>query len=342
MQRRSVFTYMGLCLSTLLLLVSCGKTDIQPSKSSLPVDGIKVGFSAWPGWLPWQVATEVGLLDTKQSKFTVQWFDNYLDSLKAFQAGKIQANSQTLNDTIAAIAHGADQVVVLVNDNSTGNDKIIARPGIGSVADLKGKRIAAEIGTVDHFLLVMGLHRVGLSSNDVTIVPMEASQGAAAFVAGQVDAVAVFAPFTTEAFKRPGSKELFSSKTYPGMVVDHLVVTRSLIREHPEQVQALVNTWFDTLSYSQRNAAKSTEIQAKRAGVSLVEYQEYALGTKIFTLDENVKALYPSRGDDDSVAGAALAVAKFMVESKLMPNLPNINGMFDDRFVKAYAAKHSG
>ncbi len=342
MKRRSIFTYMGLCFSTLLLLVSCGKSDVQLSKSSLPADGVTVGFSAWPGWLPWQVAMEEGLLDTKQGKFSVQWFGNYLDSLKAFQAGKIQANSQTLNDTIAAIAHGADQVVVLVNDNSTGNDKIIARAGIGTVADLRGKRIAAEIGTVDHFLLMIGLQRAGLSANDVTIVPMEASQSAAAFVAGKVDAAAVFAPFTTEAFKRPGSKELFSSKTYPGMVVDHLVVTRSLIKDHPEQVQALVNTWFDTLNYSQRNAAKSMQIQAKRAGVTVPEYEAYAQGTKIFTLAQNIDALYPARGSDISVPGTASIIAKFLYDAHLTKTLPDIDGMFDDRFVKAYAAKHSG
>jgi NitT/TauT family transport system substrate-binding protein len=47
-------------------------------------------------------------------------------------------------------------------------------------------------------------------------VPLETGQAAAAFVAGKVDAAAVFAPFTTQALKRPDSKELFSSKDFPG------------------------------------------------------------------------------------------------------------------------------
>jgi NitT/TauT family transport system substrate-binding protein len=50
---------------------------------------------------------------------------------------------------------------VLVNDNSTGNDQIIARPGINSIADLKGKKVAAEQGTVDHYLLLLALRRPG-------------------------------------------------------------------------------------------------------------------------------------------------------------------------------------
>jgi NitT/TauT family transport system substrate-binding protein len=342
MKRRSLFAYIGLCLSTIFLLVSCNQPTAQQSTGSTASSTnatISVGFSVWPGWLPWQVAAEANILNPQRTTAQFQWFDSYTDSLKALQDGKIQANSQTLNDTIASIAAGSDQVVVLVNDNSTGNDKVIVRSGINTVADLKGKKIAVETGTVDHFLLMMGLRKAGLSAKDVTLVSLETSKAAAAFAAGEVDATAVFAPFTTEAFKRSGSKELFSSKDYPGSVVDHLVVNRSLIKQHPEQVQSLVNTWFDTLAYIQKNPTQALQIKAKRAGVSLKEYQEYANGTKIFTLAENLKALYPAMGDAESLAGTALDVGKFMVDNGLSQGLPKIDSMFDDRFVKAYAAK---
>ena len=71
-----------------------------------------------------------------------------------------------MNDTISSVAAGAEQVIVLVNDNSTGNDKIIAREGINSVADLKGKKVAAEEGTVDHFLLLLGMEKAGMNQKD--------------------------------------------------------------------------------------------------------------------------------------------------------------------------------
>jgi NitT/TauT family transport system substrate-binding protein len=47
-------------------------------------------------------------------------------------------------------------------------------------------------------------------------------------------------------------------------------------------------------------------------------------------------------GSADSIAGTALDVGKFMVDTQLSPKLPDIDRMFDDRFVKAYAAKHQG
>lgn len=97
--------------------------------------------------------------------------------------------------------------------------------------------MAAEEGTVDHFLLLLGMEKAGLNPEDIQFVPLETGQAAAAFVAGRVDAVGVLAPFTTQALKRPGSKELFSSKEFPGAIPDHLVVTRQFLEEHPEQVQ---------------------------------------------------------------------------------------------------------
>ncbi len=60
---------------------------------------------------------------------TLQWFDGYLDSINALNAGQLDCNSQTLADTISSLAGGAELTVVLTNDNSTGNDQIIAAPG---------------------------------------------------------------------------------------------------------------------------------------------------------------------------------------------------------------------
>jgi NitT/TauT family transport system substrate-binding protein len=72
-----------------------------------------------------------------------------------------------------------------------------------------GKKVAAEQGTVDHFLLVLALKRVGMTMKDIQFMPLETSKAAAAFAAGKVDAAAVYAPFTTTALKRPGSRELW-------------------------------------------------------------------------------------------------------------------------------------
>jgi NitT/TauT family transport system substrate-binding protein len=314
--------------------------DAVAATATTTLGTINLGFSAWPGWFPWQVAQEQGIFQAKSAPVSLKWFDGYLESISTLTAGQIDANSQTLGDTVSSVSGGADQVVVLVNDNSTGNDKIIVRDGIKTIADLKGKKVAAEEGTVDHFLLLLGLKKAGLSPQDIQFVPLETGKAAAAFVAGQVDATAVFAPFTTQALKRPGSQELFSSKDFPGAISDHLVVTRKVVYEKPEQVQALVDAWFTTLDFIKANQTKAYEIMAKRAGVSLDEYKEYADGTRLFTVEENLKAFQPGK-DLTSLLFAADTMSQFLADVGLAKTKPNTTLLFDDRFVKAYAQKHA-
>lgn len=337
--RRSLLTYSVLFLASLTLIVSCGNPASQMSSStSSGGNGLRLGFSAWPGWFPWQVAEAQKIFDKNKVAVNLQWFDGYLESINTLATEKIDANSQTLNDTVSSVAGGADQVVVLVNDNSTGNDKIIAKQGINSIADLKGKKVAAEEGAVDHFLLLLGLEKAGMKPEDIEFVPLETGKAAAAFVGGQVDAVGVFAPFTTQALKRPGSKELFSSKDFPGAIPDHLVFRRKFVNEHPEQVQAMVDSWFATLDYIKANPDQAKTIMAKRAGVSVDEYQDYAKGTKIFTVEENLKAFQPGK-DMASLSYAANEMSQFLTKVGLAKSKPDLSKLLDDRFVKAYAEK---
>ena len=334
---RSILLRCALCLASFALIVSCSNPASQsPSGGGTP--GVKLGFSAWPGWFPWQVAQDQKIFASRNINVDLKWFDGYLESINALTANQLDANSQTLNDTISSIAGGADQVIVLVNDNSTGNDKIIARDGIKTIADLKGKKVAAEEGAVDHFLLLLGMEKAGLKPSDITFVPLETGKAAAAFVAGQVDAVGVFAPFTVEALKLKGSKELFSSKEFPGAISDHLVFSRKFVNEHPDRVQTMVDSWFATMDAIKANPNPAIEIMAKRANVSVADYEDYDAGTKIFTVDENIKA-FQSGTDMTSLSFSAEQISKFLTQVGLAKTKPDLSKLFDDRFVKAYAAK---
>jgi NitT/TauT family transport system substrate-binding protein len=309
-------------------LSGCNRT---PTSSETPV---RLGFSAWPGWFPWQVSQERGLFAKAGVPVALQWFDGYLDSINALNAGQLDCNSQTLGDTISSVAGGADLVVVLTNDNSTGNDQVIAAPGISSVADLKGKKVAAEEGTVDHYLLLLGLKKAGLSPSDITFVPLETGAAAAAFVAGKVDAVGVFAPFTTQALKRPGSTTLFSSRDFPGAISDHLVCRRDFVAKHPEKIQKIVNTWFATLDAIKSDPQAALKIMAARAGVSEAEYKAYDAGTRIFTLEENRKAFQPGT-TMASLPYAANQISAFLQEVGLAKTPPKLDGMLQPKFVDA-------
>jgi len=327
---------LALALGVAVVAGACGddKKDVGATGSGDAAKGttIRLGFSAWPGWFPWQVAEEKGLFTKAGLDVKLTYFESYTDSLNALNAGKLDANSQTLNDTISSVGAGADEVVVLANDNSTGNDQIIVKPGIETVADLKGKKVGVEEGTVDHFLLLLGLEKAGLKPGDVDLQPLLTDAAASAFAAGQLDAVGVFAPFTTRALELPGSKALFTSADFPGSIPDHLVFGSSFVEDHPTEVQKLVDAWFDTIAYIEANKEESVAIMAKRAGVTPAEYADYDKGTTIFTKADNVSAFEPG-SDMSHLDFAAKSMATFLVGAGLVKEEPDLTGLLEPKFV---------
>ena len=315
-----------------LLISGCGGKEEAGTNAEQTT--VRLGFSAWPGWFPWQVAQEQGLFAKNNVTVDLKYFESYTDSLTALGTGNLDANSQTLNDTLSSVSGGAKQTVVLVNDNSTGNDQIIARPGISSVADLKGKKVAAEQGTVDHYLLLLALQKAGLTEKDIQFTPLLTDAAAAAFVAGKVDAVGVFAPFTTTALELKGSKPIATSADFPGAIPDHLVFGADFVSEHPDEVQAMVQTWFDTTKWITENPDKAIDIMAKRGGVTPADYKGYNAGTTIFTRQQNLDA-FASGSTPANLDFQANQIGDFLVSTGLADEKPKLDGLLEPKFVQA-------
>jgi NitT/TauT family transport system substrate-binding protein len=340
MNRRKLISLLSVFCLSLILTISCSQTTPEasdPATTTPPKDAIVIGYSNWAGWWPWAIAEQEGLFTKNNINVQMKWFDGYLESMEAFAAGQLDGNCQTLNDTISFAADSVNgQVAILVNDNSAGNDKIIVTEDINTVEDLKGKKVAIEEGVVDDFLLSLALESKGMKRDDVEIVPLETGAAAAAFAAGQADAVGAFPPFWLTALKREGSKELISSKEFPGAIPDLLVVSQKLIDGKPDVAQGLVNTWFDILDFIEKNPEKADEIMAKRADVTVEELQLFKEGTKIFTIEENLEAFSDGEGMKH-MPFAAQRMSKFMLDVGFITKAPDLTKILDDRFVKAYA-----
>ena len=87
MKLRSLFSYIGLFLVSLVLIVSCTNpaSQIPTSTDGSPAAGsgasiVRLGFSAWPGWFPWQVAQDENIFGKNKLTVDLKWFDGYLES----------------------------------------------------------------------------------------------------------------------------------------------------------------------------------------------------------------------------------------------------------------------
>lgn len=297
---------------------------------------VKIGVSDWPGWVAWYVAEQKGYFKKHGADVKLVWFANYTDSISALSAGQLDGNSQTWSDTMAPLSKGLPLKVILVNDNSAGNDALLVNPKIKSFAALKGKRIALEEFSVSHFLLTMALAKHGMSLKDVKVVNMSAGDAAAAFMAGRVDAAVVWNPWVNKIQSSGKGKALFTSKDVPGMIPDLLVVREKSLKANRKDFIGMIKAWYDAEKFIRANPDESARIMAKVVGMDATEYKVFLPGTRFFDEKANLQAFGPA-SDATSLLGVAPTIARFLLDNKLMEGKVDFARGLDGSLVKEVA-----
>lgn len=298
---------------------------------------LKIGYSDWPGWVAWEVAVQKGWFKQEGVDVEFKWFD-YAPSLDAFSAGKVDAICVTNGDALGIGESGKPSTCIVINDYSNGNDMIVARPGIKSVADLKGKKVGVELGLVDHLLLLKALEKSGMTDQDVTLKGMATTETPQALQSKGVDAIAAWQPNSGNALRQvPGSKTIFSSKDVPGLIYDGLYVSRDNLAAHKEEWAKVVKVWFKCVAYINDPATQedAVKIMAARDGLTPEQYKAFLSGTKLHDLDMDVKAFTPGEGLD-SIYGSSKVVDKFNLDHGVYKSnkLQFNDAYIDSSFVK--------
>jgi NitT/TauT family transport system substrate-binding protein len=273
-------------------------TALRPALSA---DTLKIGYSDWPGYTVFEVAVQKGWFKDAGVDVQMIWFD-YGPSIDAFSAGKIDADCIVASDAMGAGATGAASKFIAIIDYSEGSDMIIGKPGINSIKDLKGQKVAIELGLVEHFLLLEGLKRNGLSQSDVTLVNTPTNNMPQTLASGSVAAVGAWYPISSQALlSAPGSKRLFTSADAKGLIYDVLAVNPTSLATHHDDWAKVAAIYYKCVAYLMDPATRGDAIKIMAAKVQQKpeDYAKNVPGTHFETLAE-AKANY--KGD----AGAAI------------------------------------
>jgi NitT/TauT family transport system substrate-binding protein len=292
---------------------------------------LKVAFSDWPGWTALEIAAQKGWFKEAGVDVELLWFE-YGPSMEAFTAGKCDAVTVTNGDALVTGANGAKNVMILMTDYSNGNDMIVAKPGIASLKELKGKKIGIEIGLVEHLLLLNGLKKIGLTDKDVELVPTPTNQTPQVLASGQVDAIGAWQPNSGAALKAvPGSKALYTSASEPGLIYDAVVVSpQSLANRRADWVK-FVSVWDKVVKYlnDPKTRDDGIKIIAARAGVDPKEYAVFMPGTQLLTLAEGGKVLSAKTEGFDSLVGSSKIANEFNVTNAVYKDSQDVTTYID-------------
>ncbi|MEI8292781.1 MAG: ABC transporter substrate-binding protein [bacterium] len=312
------------------LTIAITALGLMASTSMSHAEALKIGYSDWPGWTAWQVGIDKGWFKEAGVDVDFEWFE-YVPSMEAFAAGKVDAVCMTNGDALVTGATGAPSKTILINDYSNGNDMIVAKPGINSVKDLKGKKIGVEVGFVDHLLLIKALEANGMKESDVTLVNVPTHETPKAFASGDVDAIAAWQPNSGQALKAvAGSKAIYTSSDVPGLIYDVLAVSPASLAVRSDDWKKVAQVWYRIVEYFQdpKTHADAVKSMAARVNLPPEEYEAFVGGTKILTLAEAKKAF--SKGDGlDSLYGSGAVVDKFNVDNKVYEKSQAVSDYID-------------
>ncbi|WP_198153714.1 aliphatic sulfonate ABC transporter substrate-binding protein [Catenuloplanes japonicus] len=130
------------------------------------------------------------------------WAKHGLDaSIKVFTNGPLQVQAlQTGDLDYGYIGPGAfwlpasGQAKIIAINTIGAADRVIAQPGITSVAGLRGRKVGVPEGTSGDMILTLALQKAGLTNADVERVPLDASTLVSAFASKQIDAAGFWYP----------------------------------------------------------------------------------------------------------------------------------------------------
>ena len=319
--------YISIFLITACLLFACHAW--APTELKRPPLKIPSGY--FVGEYPGIIAQEKGFFKAQGVDVELIVHKGYIQLEQAnFNAGKYDGISLALGSFIILSATNSDIQGVMLIDESTGADVVVAQSQIKTIADLKGKKLGANLGSFSEVFVTEMLKTANLTSDNVNLVKSEASEIPQRLKNNLIQAGHTWEPHLDEAIKL-GGHILFSSKQTPGFILDMIVFRGETIRDRPEDIRAFVRGWLQAITYWKANVQEGNAIISKalkipRNTISLE-------GVNLTDLGKNQKFFQSS--NPNSIYKTAKIYADFFIRSGNMTRIPELKSLFNSSFLNS-------
>ncbi|MDR3271774.1 MAG: aliphatic sulfonate ABC transporter substrate-binding protein [Peptococcaceae bacterium] len=265
-KRRAVLFLLLLCVAALSGTGCARSSDPAPGTPAKPAV-VNISYSTRPLNVPAAVALEKHFFEEAFAAegIAVQWY--LLEgpaTVEALAAKSIDiATSLNYVSAIVTKAGGNDiKVIASYNKFPKGIGLLAGTDsGVVTVADLKGKKVALQKGTMLQEMLIKALVEAGLNENDVELISMESADAANALVQNQVAAAVLPDPLLT---KMIGSQQAKLLRNAEGLILGQAVIAArsDFAAQYPDVVQKVLEAEASTLEWIDANTDEALEIMA--------------------------------------------------------------------------------
>lgn len=151
---------------------------------------------------------------------------------------------------------------------------------IDSVEDLKGKQVAATLGTDPYIFLLRALNEEDISSDEVDIVNLQHGDGASALNSGSIDAWAGLDPHMARVETESNAQLFYRNPDFN--TYGFLNVREDFAEMFPEYVNQIIEAYEKAREWTIENPNEAAQILADEAGIEL-EVSELQLDRNDFS-----------------------------------------------------------
>lgn len=311
LRRRGFLLRLAACAGLTAVLALAGPPEARAQNEPL-----RVATSIYPGWMdnwlmemplekgqPTFLARRTG---ETGGKVEIVKFKEYIPSVEALVAGKVDACTMTLGEALAFPADSGVEVACLfVHDYSNGNDGVMF-PKDWTLDSARGKPLVAEEFSVSQYLVYRFLQTAGKPRDYFAFKNTPGDDVSKTFLAavGTKDEVAgaTWNPHVLRVMESGKANLAFSSREIPGEIVDMLVIRKDRMKGRENSIKAYVAAHYDVMGYF---TATGTRERCIRAMASAAEFSP--ADAPLYSKMLDATRFYTSRED----AGKFLAAPQF-------------------------------
>lgn len=202
-----------------------------------------------------------GLFKKAGAEVTILKFDGGKTTRNAMISGRVDVGVLGSTPFVVGAAKG-DVVAIGMSMYAGKTDSIVVakNKGMKSVADLKGRKVASQLGSAtDHVFQEKILPKYGLTKNDVQVVNIPHQNHLAAMSSGSVDAFAGVEPFPSIAEVEGIGDAIIDYSDFDILPVI-LAANRPVVEQKRESVVALLRGWLAGVALFKSDPEKSGRI----------------------------------------------------------------------------------
>ena len=203
-----------------------------------------------------------------QSKVTWVLSQGSNRSLEYLNSGSVDFASSASLSAVLARANGSPIKSVYVYSRAEWTAFVVRKDSpLQTVADLKGKKIAATKGTDPYLFTLRALQQAGLKKDDVELLHLQHPDGRIALEKGDVDAWAGLDPHMAASEIQAGSRLLYRNKDFNSYGV--LSVTETYAKEHPEAIKTVLTAYEKAREWAVGHPDELARLLAQESGLPL-------------------------------------------------------------------------